>query len=40
MGNSGTGYNVELHYLISDDKASISGTNTVWSDPRIKDVGQ
>lgn len=90
MGNSGTEYNVELHYVIRDNQPAISntgiapfrgdanssvdagtgilcaeatgvlalrdlnskssevdyrvlftdGTNTVWSDPRIKDVGQ
>jgi hypothetical protein len=34
MGNIGTGYNVELHYLITDNKASISGTNkpTIFPD--------
>jgi hypothetical protein len=34
MGTSGTEYNVELHYLISDNKASISGTNkpTIFPD--------
>jgi hypothetical protein len=34
MGSSGTEYNVELHYLVSDNKASISGTNppTIFPD--------